>query len=85
MTAPALVFENVSYAYQEAARESISDLDLSIAEGEWVGVTGPTQFWDGVLVTRMRSRSRIRFGYLHFDTASHTRWEMTTKTCDRKE
>ena len=42
MTEPALVFEKVSYAYQEAARESISDLDLSIAEGEWVGVTGPT-------------------------------------------
>jgi energy-coupling factor transporter ATP-binding protein EcfA2 len=39
---PALLFESVSYAYQGAARESLSDLDLAIGEGEWVGVTGPT-------------------------------------------
>ena len=42
LSSTSLVFENVSYAYEEAAREAVSDLSLSIAVGEWVGVTGPT-------------------------------------------
>jgi len=39
---PALVFEGVSYAYAEAPREAVSDIAFSIGEGEWVGLTGPT-------------------------------------------
>ncbi|TMD11631.1 MAG: ABC transporter ATP-binding protein [Chloroflexi bacterium] len=42
LSSTSLVFENVSYAYEEAAREAVSDISLSIAVGEWVGVTGPT-------------------------------------------
>lgn len=42
MTEPALVFEGVSYAYEEAPREAVSDIALSVDEGEWVGLTGPT-------------------------------------------
>lgn len=42
MSEPAVVFDGVSYAYEEAPRESVSDISLTIAEGEWVGVTGPT-------------------------------------------
>jgi energy-coupling factor transporter ATP-binding protein EcfA2 len=38
----ALVFDGVSYAYEEAPREAVSDISFSIGEGEWVGVTGPT-------------------------------------------
>jgi energy-coupling factor transporter ATP-binding protein EcfA2 len=40
--AAALTFEGVSYAYEEAPREAVSDISLSVASGEWVGVTGPT-------------------------------------------
>jgi len=39
---PALVFENVGYAYAEAPREAVSDISLRVDVGEWVGVTGPT-------------------------------------------
>ena len=42
MTEPALVFDGVSYAYEEAPREAVSDISLSISTGEWVGLTGPT-------------------------------------------
>jgi energy-coupling factor transporter ATP-binding protein EcfA2 len=42
VTAPAIVFDAVSYAYEEAPREAVSDIGLEIAEGEWVGITGPT-------------------------------------------
>lgn len=42
MSAAALVLDKVSYAYPGAARESLSDIDLSVAEGELVGVVGPT-------------------------------------------
>ncbi len=42
MTEAALTFEGVSYAYEEAPREAVSDISLSVASGEWVGVTGPT-------------------------------------------
>src|SRR5207248_2649256 len=38
----ALRFEQVSYAYEEAPRESLSDLELTVGAGEWLGVTGPT-------------------------------------------
>jgi energy-coupling factor transport system ATP-binding protein len=39
---PAILFDGASYAYEEAPRESVSDIGLTIIEGEWVGVTGPT-------------------------------------------
>ena len=42
MSDPAIVFEDVSYAYEEAPREALSDISLTVVEGEWVGVTGPT-------------------------------------------
>ena len=42
MSGAALHLQKASYAYPGAARESVSDLDLTVAEGEWVGVTGPT-------------------------------------------
>src|SRR5437660_578011 len=42
VTEPALVFDGVSYAYEEAPREAVSDISLSISTGEWVGLTGPT-------------------------------------------
>ena len=42
MSEPAVVFEDVGYAYQEAPREAVSDINLRIGAGEWVGVTGPT-------------------------------------------
>lgn len=42
LSEPALVFDNVGYAYEEAPRESVSDINLTVTEGEWVGVTGPT-------------------------------------------
>ena len=42
MSEPAVVFERVGYAYEEAPRESVSDINLRIDAGEWVGVTGPT-------------------------------------------
>lgn len=38
----ALVFDGVGYAYEESPREAVSDITLSVGEGEWVGVTGPT-------------------------------------------
>ncbi len=42
MSEPAVVFEDVGYAYEEAPREAVSDINLRIDAGEWVGVTGPT-------------------------------------------
>ena len=42
MSRHALVLEQVSYAYPGAPQESLSDIELSIGEGEWVGVSGPT-------------------------------------------
>ena len=42
MTSPALVFDRVSYAYEEAPREAVSDISLAVELGEWIGVTGPT-------------------------------------------
>jgi len=39
---PAVAFEDVGYAYQEAPSEAVSDINLRIEAGEWVGVTGPT-------------------------------------------
>jgi energy-coupling factor transport system ATP-binding protein len=39
---PALVFDAVSYAYEEAPQEAVSDISFSVQDGEWVGVTGPT-------------------------------------------
>lgn len=42
MSELALVFDGVSYAYEEAPREAVSDISLSISSGEWIGVTGPT-------------------------------------------
>jgi energy-coupling factor transporter ATP-binding protein EcfA2 len=42
LSQPAIVFDGVSYAYEEAPREAVSDIALRIQEGEWVGVTGPT-------------------------------------------
>ena len=42
MSEPALLFENVGYAYEETPREAVSDINLRIEAGEWVGVTGPT-------------------------------------------
>ena len=39
---PALEFDGVSYAYEEAPRESVSDITLRVGAGEWVGVVGPT-------------------------------------------
>jgi energy-coupling factor transport system ATP-binding protein len=42
MSEPALAFSQVSYAYPGASHESLSDIGLRIDEGEWVGVTGPT-------------------------------------------
>jgi len=42
LTEPALVFDGVSYAYEETPREAVSDISFSIATGEWVGMTGPT-------------------------------------------
>jgi len=38
----ALDFSQVSYAYPGASRESLSDIEIRIDEGEWVGVVGPT-------------------------------------------
>jgi energy-coupling factor transport system ATP-binding protein len=42
MSEPALQLNNVSYAYPGTSREALSDIDLSVAEGEWVGIVGPT-------------------------------------------
>jgi energy-coupling factor transport system ATP-binding protein len=38
----ALVLEGVTYRYEEADRDAVSDLTLTVAAGEWVGVVGPT-------------------------------------------
>jgi energy-coupling factor transport system ATP-binding protein len=42
MSDPALTFSQVSYAYPGASLESLSDVELRIDDGEWVGVVGPT-------------------------------------------
>ena len=42
LTEPALVFDKVGYAYEESPREAVSDISFSVDQGEWVGVTGPT-------------------------------------------
>ena len=42
MSEAAVVFENVGYAYEESPNEAVSDLNLRIDAGDWVGVTGPT-------------------------------------------
>lgn len=42
MSEPAVVFEDVGYAYEEEPREAVSDITLRVESGEWVGVTGPT-------------------------------------------
>lgn len=44
MSEPALVFDRVtySYAFEDTPRDVVTDLSFSIEEGEWVGVTGPT-------------------------------------------
>ena len=42
MSEPALAFEGASYAYEEAPREAVSDIALTVESGEWVGLTGPT-------------------------------------------
>jgi energy-coupling factor transport system ATP-binding protein len=42
LSEPALVFDAVSYAYEEAPREAVSDISFTVQHGEWVGVTGPT-------------------------------------------
>jgi energy-coupling factor transport system ATP-binding protein len=38
----ALTLERVTYRYEEAERDAVSDLTLSVESGEWVGVVGPT-------------------------------------------
>jgi energy-coupling factor transport system ATP-binding protein len=42
MTEPALAMDRVAYRYEDAEGEAVSDLTLSVSEGEWVGVVGPT-------------------------------------------
>ena len=42
MSEPALIFDAVSYAYEEAPREAVSDIAFTVEEGDWVGLTGPT-------------------------------------------
>jgi energy-coupling factor transport system ATP-binding protein len=42
MNGPALVFDEVSYAYPGTPREALSDIGVSVSEGEWVGLVGPT-------------------------------------------
>jgi energy-coupling factor transport system ATP-binding protein len=42
MTDPSLTMEGVGYRYEDAENEALSDLTVSVAEGEWVGVVGPT-------------------------------------------
>jgi energy-coupling factor transporter ATP-binding protein EcfA2 len=42
MSEAALTFSQVSYAYPGASLESLSDVELRIDDGEWVGVVGPT-------------------------------------------
>jgi energy-coupling factor transporter ATP-binding protein EcfA2 len=42
MSEPALLLSQVSYAYPGTPRESLSDVELTVADGEWVGVSGPT-------------------------------------------
>jgi energy-coupling factor transport system ATP-binding protein len=42
MSEAALLLEGVSYRYEEADAEAVSGLELSVAEGEWLGVVGPT-------------------------------------------
>jgi energy-coupling factor transporter ATP-binding protein EcfA2 len=42
MTEPALAMDRVAYRYEDVEGEAVSDLTLSVSEGEWVGVVGPT-------------------------------------------
>lgn len=42
MSEPALALERVSYRYEEAETDALAGVDLTVAEGEWVGVVGPT-------------------------------------------
>ena len=42
MTEAALAMDRVAYRYEDAEGEAVSDLTLSVSEGEWVGVVGPT-------------------------------------------
>ena len=42
MSGAAVAFSDVSYAYPGTAREALSDINLHIAEGEFVGLVGPT-------------------------------------------
>ena len=42
MRGTAVAFSDVSYAYPGTAREALSDINLHIAEGEFVGLVGPT-------------------------------------------
>ena len=42
MSAPALVMERVSYRYEDTEKDALAGVDLAMAEGEWVGVVGPT-------------------------------------------
>jgi energy-coupling factor transporter ATP-binding protein EcfA2 len=42
MSEAALRLESVSYRYEEAETEAVSDLELSVSVGEWLGVVGPT-------------------------------------------
>jgi energy-coupling factor transport system ATP-binding protein len=40
--AHALVMERVTYRYEEAETDALAGVDLAVADGEWVGVVGPT-------------------------------------------
>jgi energy-coupling factor transport system ATP-binding protein len=42
MSEPVLAMDRVSYRYEDVETEAVSDLTLSVEEGEWVGVVGPT-------------------------------------------
>jgi energy-coupling factor transporter ATP-binding protein EcfA2 len=39
---PALELEKVTYKFPETGRPAITDIDLVVEEGEWLGVIGPT-------------------------------------------
>ncbi|MDQ6742919.1 MAG: energy-coupling factor ABC transporter ATP-binding protein [Candidatus Dormibacteraeota bacterium] len=42
MSEPALAMDRTGYRYEEAESDAVIDLTLSVTEGEWVGVVGPT-------------------------------------------
>jgi energy-coupling factor transporter ATP-binding protein EcfA2 len=42
MREPALAMDRAAYRYEEAESDAVIDLTLSVTEGEWVGVVGPT-------------------------------------------